>query len=517
MTHMAPLARTPGLLRFITCGSVDDGKSTLIGRLLADTGNIPTDQVAALAADSRRFGTQAGGVDYALLLDGLAAEREQGITIDVAHRYFATARRSFIVADTPGHRQYTRNMATGASRADLAVILVDARHGIVEQTRRHTLIVALLGVREIVLAVNKMDLVGFRQDAFDAIEAGFRAFTAGLDGPAPRVTAIPLSARDGDNLTLPSPRIPWYSGPTLLEHLEHVDATQGDASQADDSQADDSQALAPLRLPVQMTLRPDATFRGCAGTIAWGSARVGDAVAILPGGRTTRIAAITTPRGERDGAETGAAVTVVLDDAVDVSRGDMIVAAEARPHVADRLEARLLWSAERPLDPAREYLVKLGTATAHVRLDAPTHGLDVDTGRRVPVDGLGQNAIADTVLRLDRPLAFDTYAENRMTGGLILVDRETNETVAMGTVSRLPPPAAAALPTAREHAWRSVAKAVSWRVVGSLDTFGLAWLFTHQVSLAAGISATEVVTKLALYYGHERTWARIGFGVRRQS
>ena len=502
MTHLAPLARTPGLLRFITCGSVDDGKSTLIGRLLADTGNIPTDQVAALAADSRRFGTQAGGVDYALLLDGLAAEREQGITIDVAHRYFATPRRSFIVADTPGHRQYTRNMATGASRADLAIILVDARHGIVEQTRRHTLIVALLGVREIVLAVNKMDLVDFQQDAFDAIEAGFRAFAAGLDGPALHVTAIPLVARDGDNLVTPGPRTPWYAGPTLLDHLEHVDAWPEDG------------LVAPLRLPVQMTLRPDATFRGCAGTIASGMARVGDAVAILPGGRTTRITAITTPRGPRDQAGTGAAVTVVLADAVDVSRGDMIVAADARPHLADRLEARLLWSAERPLDPGREYLVKLGTTTASARLDAPTHGIDVDTGQPVQTSTLAQNGIADTILRLDRPLAFDTYADNRTTGGLVLIDRETNETVAMGTVSRVAPPATTVVAApAREHGWRSLAKAVSWRVVGSLDTFGLAWLFTQSTALAAGISATEVVTKLALYYGHERIWARIGFGV----
>ena len=502
MTYIAPLARPPGLLRFITCGSVDDGKSTLIGRLLADTGNIPTDQVAALAADSRRFGTQAGSLDYALLLDGLAAEREQGITIDVAHRYFATPHRSFIVADTPGHRQYTRNMATGASRADLAIILVDGRHGIVEQTRRHTLIVALLGVREVVLAVNKMDLVGFRQEAFDAIEAGFRAFTAGLDGPALRVTAIPLSARDGDNLVVPSTHMPWYGGPTLLEHLEHVDARPDDG------------ITAPFRFPVQMTLRPDATFRGCAGTVVAGSVAVGDPVAILPGTRTTRVAEIHTPSGSRDRAETGAAITLVLADAVDVSRGDMIVAADARPMVANRLDARLLWSADRPLDPAREYLVRLGTATAHARLDIPTHGIDVDTGHRVAIDGLGQNAIADVTLRLDRALTFDAYADCRATGGLILIDRETNETVAMGTISRVQPLVAAAVPLpTRENGLRSLAKAVSWRILGSIDTFGLAWLFTQNASIAAGISATEVATKLALYYGHERIWARISFGV----
>ncbi len=503
-TLPASLSTTPTLLRFITCGSVDDGKSTLIGRLLADTGNIADDQLSNLSSDSRRFGTQAGEIDYALLLDGLAAEREQGITIDVAHRYFATPRRSFIVADTPGHRQYTRNMATGASRADLAVVLVDARQGILEQTRRHTMIVSLLGVRELVLAVNKMDLVGFAQAPFDAIEADYRAFVATLGNVGVRVTAIPLCARDSENLTTSSGKMPWYQGPTLLRYLEEVEPEVESASK-------------PFRFPVQMTLRPDETFRGYAGTIAAGTVSVGDRVTILPAGRTGTIARIATADGDLPSAEHGQSITLVLAEALDISRGDVIVAASHPGITADRIDARVLWSSDTPLDPSREYLLKLGTATVPARLDRPHKGLDVTTGRLAPIDALVQNAIGDISIRLDRSIALDTYADCKETGGFILIDRQSNETVAMGMVKSATKSswreAVPKLPDAKEAGWRSLAKAVSWRITGSIDTFILAWLFTGSVKLAASIGGTEVLTKISLDYVHERAWARVPFGL----
>jgi sulfate adenylyltransferase large subunit len=511
MTHLsaaAPALQEPessasrprGLLRFITCGSVDDGKSTLIGRLLADTGNIADDQIAALAADSRRFGTQDGAIDYALLLDGLAAEREQGITIDVAYRYFSTPRRAFIVADAPGHRQYTRNMATGASLAEMAVMLVDARQGVLEQTRRHTLIVALLGVREIALAVNKMDLVGYAQPAFAAIEAEYRAFAAPL---GLRVTAIPLCARDGENVTARSSRMPWHDGPTLLAHLETADVSA-------------PAGAAALRFPVQLALRPDAEFRGCAGMVAAGSVAVGDAVVVLPSGQRSTVARIASADGDLARADAGQSVALVLADDLDVARGDMIASAARPAMLADRIEARVLWSSETPLDAARDYALKVGTATVPARLDAPTRGVDVATGASVPIAELALNAIGDVSVRLDRSVPLDAYESCRATGGFILIDRLSNETVAMGLVQsarqsrRLALPS---LPPSRERLWRSAAKAVTWRTAGSVGTFGFAWAFTHSVPVAASIIGFEVLTKVALYYVHERVWARVRNGL----
>lgn len=502
----ASLPTAPTLLRFITCGSVDDGKSTLIGRLLADTGNIPDDQIATLSVDSRRFGTQGGHIDYALLLDGLAAEREQGITIDVAHRYFSTPRRAFIVADTPGHRQYTRNMATGASRADLAVVLVDARQGLLEQTRRHTLIVSLLGVREIVLAVNKMDLVDFSEAKFAEIETQYRDFVASLGANTVNVTAIPLCARESENVTIASSRMPWYNGPTLLAHLETVDVS-----------AETGAATSNFRFPVQLTLRPDETFRGYAGTISAGTVAVGDKIVALPNGRSSVITRIVTATGDLPQAGAGQSVTLVLADALDISRGDMIVSARAPATVSDRIEARVLWSSETPLDPARDYLLKLGTATVPVRIDRPERGLSVTTGLLVPIDALAQNAIGDVTLSLNRAIALDLYTQSRETGGFILIDRQSNETVAMGLVLSASKSSWHAsiprLPAAQEGSLRSFAKALSWRVTGSIDTFCLAYLFTGNVTVAVSISGAEVATKLVLYYVHERAWARISFGL----
>ena len=488
-----------GLLRFITCGSVDDGKSTLIGRLLADTGNIAEDQVATLRADSRRFGTQGGQVDYALLLDGLAAEREQGITIDVAHRYFSTPRRSFIVADTPGHRQYTRNMATGASMADLAVVLVDARQGVLEQTRRHTLIVTLLGVRQLVLAVNKMDLVGYDPARFAAIDAEYRRFVASLD-PAVRVTSIPLCARDSQNLTSSSDQMPWYSGPTLLTVLETVDVGV-------------SPGAGGFRFPVQLALRPNAEFRGFAGQVAGGQVQVGDRVTILPSGEGTTVARIVTASGDVPGVVEGQSVTLVLADALDVARGDMIVGAGDPATVADRIEARVLWSSETPLDQAREYALKLGTATVAAKLQGTLRGVDVATGAVAPVDTLALNTLADVSIRLDRRLAVDLYAANRRTGGFVLIDTLSHETVAMGIVRGAARTGwLAGIPRAQERVWRSVAKAVTWRLVGTFGTVLFAFLFTRDARIVVGIGGLEVLTKIALFYVHERAWARVPVG-----
>jgi bifunctional enzyme CysN/CysC len=405
------------LLRFITCGSVDDGKSTLIGRLLHDTGSLKDDQLATLAAESARIGTQGQALDFALLVDGLAAEREQGITIDVAHRYFATATRKFIVADTPGHEQYTRNMATGASTADLAVLLVDARKGLLTQTRRHAFIVATLGVRRLVLAVNKMDLVGWDRAVFEAITAEFRAF-AGRLGVAD-VTAIPLSALIGDNLARPGAHSPWYEGPTLLAHLETV-AVEEDA------------ATRPLRLPVQWVNRPDPDFRGFAGMIAAGRVRPGDRVRVLPSGRESRVARIVTGDGDLEEAVAGRSVTVTLEDAIDVARGDLICAPDRPASVSDQFEATVIWMGGAPLLPGRSYLMKIGTATVGAVVDRLKHRVDMDTLEPLAARHLDLNGIGLCTLHLDRPIAFDAYEEDRTTGGFILIDRADNATVAAG-------------------------------------------------------------------------------------
>ncbi|WP_114394159.1 sulfate adenylyltransferase subunit CysN [Oleisolibacter albus] len=413
------------LLRFITCGSVDDGKSSLIGRLLYESKMLFEDQLAALEADSRKVGTRGGELDFALLVDGLAAEREQGITIDVAYRFFATDRRKFIVADTPGHEQYTRNMVTGASTADLAVILIDARKGVLTQTRRHSFLVSLLGIRHVVLAVNKMDLVGFDRTVFERIVAEYRAF-AGPLGFA-EITPVPLSAVYGDNVVSRSPATPWYRGPALLEHLEQVEV------------AGDPQAQ-PFRLPVQWVNRPNLDFRGFSGLIAAGRVRPGDRVRVLPGGTESRVARIVTYGGDLDEAVAGQSVTLTLTDEIDISRGDVLCAPDDPAWSGTRLEAALVWMAEKPMVPGRSYLLKGGTRTALATL-APEARIDVNTLERTPAEALALNEIGLCLVTLDQAVALDAYDRNRETGGFILIDRVSNETVAAGMVRQVLAPA----------------------------------------------------------------------------
>ncbi len=406
-------------LRFITCGSVDDGKSTLIGRLLHDTQLLFADQLAALDADSRRHGTRNGEVDFALLVDGLAAEREQGITIDVAYRFFGTEKRKFIVADCPGHEQYTRNMATGASTADLAVVLVDARKGLLTQTRRHSYIVSLLGIRHVLLAVNKMDLVDFDQAVFERIVAEYRelAEKLGID----HVQAIPLSALNGDNLIAASTATPWYRGPSVLEHLETVDVAR------------DASALG-LRLPVQWVNRPHQDFRGFAGTIAAGSVRPGDEIVALPSGRRSRVQRIVSADGDLAQATAGQAITLTLDDELDISRGDIIAGATQPPEVADQFAAHLLWMDSKPLLPGRFYWLKIGARTVSASITEIKHKIDVNTQAQLAAKQLELNEVAYCNLGLDQPIAFEAYSDNRELGSFILIDRQTNATVAAGTL-----------------------------------------------------------------------------------
>ncbi len=408
------------LLRFLTCGSVDDGKSTLIGRLLHDTRAIFADQLDALRDDSRRHGTQGEAIDLALLVDGLAAEREQGITIDVAYRFFSTERRKFIVADTPGHEQYTRNMVTGASTAELAVILVDAKRGILTQTRRHSFLAHLLGIRHLVLAVNKMDLVGFDRAAFDAIVADYRAFAASI-GMAD-FTPVPLSGLTGDNVVERSAAMPWHEGPALLEHLETVELDQA------------REAARPFRMPVQWVNRPDAGFRGFSGLITAGSVEPGDPVRVVPSGRTTRVARIVTMGSDLPRAVAEQSVTLTLADEVDCSRGDVLAAADAPPQAADAFEATLVWLGEEPLLPGRAYLLKLGAQTVSAQVAEIKHAIDVNTLAELPARVLELNGIAAASLTTDRPLVFEPYAESRDLGGFILIDRLSNATVGAGMI-----------------------------------------------------------------------------------
>ena len=407
-------------LRLLTCGSVDDGKSTLIGRLLHECGAITEDQREALAAESRRFGTTgADRPDFALLLDGLQAERDQGITIDVAYRHFSTPRRAFIVADTPGHEQYTRNMATGASTADLAVLLVDARHGVLPQTRRHALIVSLMGIRQVVLAVNKMDLIDWDSARFHAIVADFQAFAARLE--AMTITPIPLSALTGDNLSRPSALMPWYSGPSLLEHLEGVEIAADGLDQG-------------FCLPVQGVCRPHQDFRGYAGSVAAGTVRPGDAVAVLPSGRGSRVERIVTLDGDLAEAGPGRAVTLTLADPLDIARGDVIAAAAHRPEVTDQFAAHLVWMAEAPMLPGRSYLLRLGTATVGAQVTELKHRLALASLEKIAAKHLDLNDIGMCNLALERPLPFAPYRRSRAMGGFILIDRLTNATVAAGMI-----------------------------------------------------------------------------------
>ncbi|OLT29530.1 adenylyl-sulfate kinase [Actinomadura sp. CNU-125] len=405
------------MLRFITCGSVDDGKSTLIGRLLYDSKLVFSDHLAELERDSRTAGTQGGDLDFALLVDGLAAEREQGITIDVAYRFFSTERRKFIVADTPGHEQYTRNMVTGASTADLAVILVDARKGILQQTRRHSYLVSLLGIRDIVLAVNKLDLASYSRQRFEEIESEYRAFADGIG--LTDVACIPMSALRGDNILHPSPNTPWYTGPSLVGHLETVRV------------ADDRNA-GPFLLPVQWVNRPSHDFRGFSGQIAGGAVRPGDRVRVLPSGRESTVARIVTADGDLDTAVADQSVTVVLADEIDVSRGDVIAAADDAPALADQFECRLVWMSEEPMLPGRAYLMKLAATTAVAQVAQPKYAVNVNTLEHVAARTLGLNDIGVANLHLDRQIPFAPYGDNRDLGGFVLIDRFTQDTVAAG-------------------------------------------------------------------------------------
>jgi bifunctional enzyme CysN/CysC len=410
---------TGDLLRFITCGSVDDGKSTLIGRLLHDTKLLLDDQLAALESDSRRHGTQGPDIDFALLLDGLSAEREQGITIDVAYRYFGTDNRKFIVADCPGHEQYTRNMATGASTADLAIVLVDARKGLLTQTRRHSYIVSLMGIRHVVLAVNKMDLVGYDHAVFDRIVAGYLAMAGQLG--IPNVMAIPLSALKGDNMLERSASTPWYQGVALLEYLESVQVERSARGEV-------------LRMPVQWVCRPDQDFRGFTGTIVAGSVEPGMDIVVLPSGRRSRVARVVTGDGDLERAGVGRAVTLTLADEVDASRGDVIAAASSPPEVSDQFAAHLLWMDDQPLLPGRPYWLKIGPRSVGAQVTEIKHKVDVNTQDHLAAKHLNLNEVAYCNLYLDQPVAFEKYADNRELGSFILIDRHTNATVAAGTL-----------------------------------------------------------------------------------
>ncbi|MDH2153636.1 sulfate adenylyltransferase subunit CysN [Sphingobium yanoikuyae] len=418
------------MLRFITCGSVDDGKSTLIGRLLYDSKMIFEDQLEALQADSKRVGTQGGEIDFALLVDGLAAEREQGITIDVAYRFFATEKRKFIVADTPGHEQYTRNMVTGASTADLAVILIDARKGILTQTRRHSYLAHLIGIRNIVLAVNKMDLVGYDQAVFDKIVADYAAFAQSIGISA--FTPIPISGFKGDNITARSENTPWYQGPTLMAHLESVEV---DATTA---------AAKPFRMPVQWVNRPNLDFRGFAGLIASGSVKPGDAVRVLPSGKTSTISRIVTMPGgtgpasgtggdgDLDEAIAGQSVTLCFADEIDCSRGDVIAVADNPPEVSSQFEATIVWMDDEAMLPGRPYWLKIGTQSVSATVQAPKYVVNVNTMEHLAAKTLDLNAIGVAELATDKPITFEPYADNRTLGGFILIDKISNRTVAAG-------------------------------------------------------------------------------------
>jgi bifunctional enzyme CysN/CysC len=408
------------LLRFITCGSVDDGKSTLIGRLLYESKMLFEDQLAAVEADSRRWGTQGGEIDFALLVDGLAAEREQGITIDVAYRFLSTDRRKFIVADTPGHEQYTRNMVTGASTADLAIILVDARKGVLTQTRRHSYLVSLLGIRKVVLAVNKMDLVDYSQDVFCAIEQQYRAFAAeiGLED----ISAIPLSALRGDNMVAASAHMPWYEGPTLMALLESVELDETRLERE------------PFRLPVQWVNRPHHAFRGFCGMISSGRIRRGERIRVQPSGQESRIARILVAGLEANSAVSGQSVTVTLADEIDISRGDLLSGADSPAEVADQFCATLIWLDEQPMLAGRPYLLKLGTRTVNATVTKPKYKINVNTLEHLATAQLDRNDIGVCNLALDRMVAFDRYADNRDTGGFILIDRISNNTVGAGVL-----------------------------------------------------------------------------------
>jgi sulfate adenylyltransferase large subunit len=506
------------LLRFIACGSVDHGKSTLIGRLLYEANFLLEDQRDALAAESRKYGAQGDELDFSLLLDGLAAEREQKITIDVAYRYFTTDRRKFIVIDSPGHEQYTPNMATGASMADVALILVDARAGITRQTRRHSLIVSTLGVRHIVLAVNKMDLVGWSQDRFRAIESEFR--TAARDLGVVDVVCIPLAAKTGDNVVVNSARMNWYDGPTLLEYLEDVDVTQATKQH-------------PFRMPIQWINRPNPDFRGLSGRITSGEVHAGMPVRILPSGRISRIERIATFDGDLGRAAAGRSVTLTLTDDLDASRGDIVAEMNDAPDITDRFSARVFWMDRHALAPGRSYLMKLATTTAAAKIEPGLRMIDLDTRQAIAADQLAQNEIGICTLRLDRDIAIDRYADAKETGSFILIDPESYDTVGMGCIEEtarkadLSPlahwipdwlpfckSAASAVELWTSTHMRSLAKAIIWRAAASVITLVLVYWITGSSKLATSVASAEIMIKILIYYFHERVWTTIPWGKR---
>jgi sulfate adenylyltransferase subunit 1 len=474
------------LLRFLTCGNVDDGKSTLIGRLLYDSKLIYEDQLAAVTRDSKKSGTQGDAPDLALLVDGLQAEREQGITIDVAYRYFSTEKRKFIIADTPGHEQYTRNMATGASTCDLAIILIDARYGVQTQTRRHSYIAALLGIKHVVVAVNKMDLMGFAQDRFESIKQDYLGFVEQLGDRKPAdIRFVPMSALNGDNVVNVSEQTPWYSGGTLMQILETVEIDR-------DVQQDH------FRLPVQYVNRPNLDFRGFAGTIAAGQVSVGDQIVALPSGKTSTVESIVTYDGNLDSAFAGQAVTLTLTDEIDISRGNMLVHAGHEPILSTTLRASTVWMNDQPLVVGKLYDFKVGTQLVPGKVAKINHRVDVNTLERVPAEQLELNSIADVVVQLDRAVAFDRYQDSRLTGAFIIIDRLSNVTVGAGMIEESVLLADQQTPvTAEERAARLGQKpavvAVDAGVLAQADVLERALLQQGVVALAKADANAEQV------------------------
>ncbi|PPD14701.1 MAG: sulfate adenylyltransferase [Methylobacterium sp.] len=508
---VAEAAPARSVLRFITCGSVDDGKSTLIGRILYECGAVFEDHLEALDRDSQKFGTNGKALDFALLVDGLAAEREQGITIDVAYRYFQTPKRHFIVADTPGHEQYTRNMATGASTADVAILLVDARKGLLPQTRRHSFIVSTMGVRQVIVAINKMDLVGYDEAVFRAIEADYRAIAAGLGFES--ITCIPVSAREGDNLTTLSPQTPWFTGTPLLPLLETLDVAPA---------RDENPAFA---LPVQWVNRPNLDFRGFSGTIATGRVAVGDAIEALPSRRESRIARIVTADGDLDTAFAGQAVTLVLADEIDLSRGDVIAApvaarASSRPRIRTEIEARVILTGEKVIEKGTAFLVKLGTAMATATIVTIHERTNIESFAGEPAESLALNAIGRVRLAFDKPLVLADYVQSRELGGFILIDRLTNETSAFGFV--LPDPApdlkdateidrAIARVLGPEGSAKRQARLhfVTWRVASALGVAGIVFALSGDATVAALAGLADVTLRPAARAFHDAVWRKI--------
>jgi bifunctional enzyme CysN/CysC len=512
----APAPRKRSELRFITCGSVDDGKSTLIGRVLFESGAVFEDHLATLDRDSKKFGTNGENLDFALLVDGLSAEREQGITIDVAYRYFATRNRSFIVADTPGHEQYTRNMATGASTADLAVLVVDARKGLLPQTRRHSFIVSMVGVRHVILAVNKMDLVDFDETVFRTIEADYLAAVADLGFRS--IACVPISAREGDNLTKPSAKTPWYDGAALLPLLETIDVDGAE------------RAAGGFAMPVQWVNRPNADFRGFSGTIATGEVAVGDLVSALPSRRESRIAGIVTADGDLNVAGAGQAVTLTLEDEIDLSRGDVIASpagarATIRPRIRTEITARLIVTGERKIAAGETFLIKLATTLATATVIGVDCAIDISTYSPVAAAQLSMNAIGVVRLRIDRPIVVTDYAASHDLGGFILIDRIGNETSAFGfvlpdaptraqvpentsTIARLRAALLRYLGQPGTEERRVRLQELSWRFVSAAIVFALVWFFAGSPAAGGAAGFADLVVRPLVRYAHGRLWAR---------